>query len=350
MSFNENHIISLSNYEEWFILYMDEELSAEQKTMVDNFLLGHPHLQDELDLLLSTKLPAEDIHFSGKEELQAAAMKLNTVDESLLLYIDNELPAAERKAVEAKISSSKDYRLQYELLQGSKLDASDVIPYPNKKELYRYTKRAVFFPLWMRIAVAVVMVLFGSYLFLYNPVSKPVTPDFAVIEYKPAAPQKLSVPAGNKPDAVPLQQTDLAAKTGTGIKEEKREKKPAQLASRVKENTPKQLRAVDPQAEAIAIQQVDAIQLELSKLKAPSSPIVNNSVANLSVTSARVPALNNTEDPEEPAVTDGDDKPKRTPAKGFLRKVSRFIERRTGIGTVNADNELLVGAVAFKLN
>jgi hypothetical protein len=35
--------------------------------------------------------------------------------------------------------------------------------------------------------------------------------------------------------------------------------------------------------------------------------------------------------------------------KGFLRKATRFIERRTGIKTVNEDNELLVGAVALKL-
>ena len=59
---------------------------------------------------------------------------------------------------------------------------------------------------------------------------------------------------------------------------------------------------------------------------------------------------NTPEGPDEPAVTDGDFKDKKkTPAKGFFRKVSRFIERNTGIGTVNADNELLIGAVALKL-
>jgi hypothetical protein len=35
--------------------------------------------------------------------------------------------------------------------------------------------------------------------------------------------------------------------------------------------------------------------------------------------------------------------------KGFLRKATRFIERRTGINPVNEDNELLIGAVAIKL-
>jgi hypothetical protein len=40
---------------------------------------------------------------------------------------------------------------------------------------------------------------------------------------------------------------------------------------------------------------------------------------------------------------------KKTRGKGFFRKVSRFIQRNTGIGTVNSDNELLIGAVALKL-
>jgi hypothetical protein len=35
--------------------------------------------------------------------------------------------------------------------------------------------------------------------------------------------------------------------------------------------------------------------------------------------------------------------------KGFLRKATRFIERRTGVATTNDDDELLIGAVAIKL-
>src|SRR5687768_12958209 len=131
MSFKHTDMINLSNYEEYFILYMDNELDAGQKLMVEEFVAQHPQLAEELDLLLSTKLPMDDLSFAGKEDLLSSAMKVNTVDESLLLYIDNELPATKRKAVEQQIATNKDYALQHSLLMQTKSDATENIPYPN---------------------------------------------------------------------------------------------------------------------------------------------------------------------------------------------------------------------------
>ncbi len=77
---------------------------------------------------------------------------------------------------------------------------------------------------------------------------------------------------------------------------------------------------------------------------------VNKTIAHTAVTSPVTASYYRQNDPTESAVTDGDfEIEKKTRAKGFLRKVSRFIQRNTGIGTVNADNELLVGAMALKL-
>jgi hypothetical protein len=47
--------------------------------------------------------------------------------------------------------------------------------------------------------------------------------------------------------------------------------------------------------------------------------------------------------------TTGNEKDKKGSVRGFLRKASRFIERRTGINPVNEDDELLIGAIAIKL-
>ena len=49
-------MINLSNYEEWFVLYMDNELTPSQIEMVETFVQQHPRLQEEMDLLLGTKL------------------------------------------------------------------------------------------------------------------------------------------------------------------------------------------------------------------------------------------------------------------------------------------------------
>ena len=55
---SSNHhspMITRDNYEELFLLYVDDELTAEQKKAVDAFVLLHPDLKAELDLLCSTK-------------------------------------------------------------------------------------------------------------------------------------------------------------------------------------------------------------------------------------------------------------------------------------------------------
>jgi hypothetical protein len=355
MSSKENHMISISNYEEWFILYMDDELTAEQKTEVDNFLLSHPHLQEEMDVLLSTKLPAGDIRFSGKDSLRASAMKLNLVDESLLLYIDNELTPAEKKAVEEKLQSDNDFRLQLDALKHTRLDAAEIVPYPNKEELYRRTNRVVpLFPVWMRAAVAVVLLLAGSYVFLFND------DNIAAIEpgagYASVKPQKKTEtttqvqPESKKADA-PLPQPDAVA-LHTTVNGSKTTKKEAAVTGTTPANKilPQQESATEPVNNAVAIlEKADAVQVDKQQLNTQISSALNNSLANRAVTSVTAPAYNLSDNPEEAIVIDGEEN-KKTPAKGFLRKVSRFIERRTGIGTVNADNEILVGAVALKLN
>src|SRR5688572_32596288 len=98
MSFNHPHItITTSNYEAYFVLYVDNELSAEERAAVENFVLQYPELKTELDLLLSTKISAEEVTMEGKELLFSQSMKQSVIDESLLLYIDDELSAEEKE-------------------------------------------------------------------------------------------------------------------------------------------------------------------------------------------------------------------------------------------------------------
>jgi hypothetical protein len=103
---------------------------------------------------------------------------------------------------------------------------------------------------------------------------------------------------------------------------------------------------------------VPPIKREIIKLDAGRLPIqsisnevtVNKIIAQGPVTSPLTASYTKQNDPTVAAVLDGDfEMEKKTRGKGFFRKVSRFIQRNTGIGTVNSDNELLIGAVALKL-
>ena len=99
---NINH----HNYEEYFILYMDNELSSDERRQVETFVQQHPDLKEELDLLLQYKLiPDTDIVFKGKKELMvpvavgidgSTTISISNYEEWLILYMDNELSSEQK--------------------------------------------------------------------------------------------------------------------------------------------------------------------------------------------------------------------------------------------------------------
>jgi hypothetical protein len=355
MSFKQNDMINLGNYEEYFIQYMDNELAAEQKLMVEAFLAQHPHLVEELDLLMSTKLPLDEVSFTGKEELLSSSMKMAMVDENLLLYIDNELPAAERKAVEQKIASNQDYALQHSVLMQTKLSTAEKISHPNKKELYRHTERVIAFKLWMRIAAAVIILFVGSLFFLLNKSDQPVAP-IATNNQLPKNASDLKKEASPTEKAI---QKTIPAKDEISLvqtSEDRPQQKQARSVNARKEQGKEIAMPVSPDENNLAHQQKqrEVIRFDVNRFTAQpkineDAVVVNKTIAYNSVTSS-TPDRTTNEDAQEPADPSGDFKnTKKTPAKGFFRKVTRFIERNTGIGTANADDEVLIGAVALKL-
>ncbi|MDB5209979.1 MAG: hypothetical protein JWQ30_806, partial [Sediminibacterium sp.] len=66
---NEASGINLANHEEQFLLYVDNELDADQKEKVETFVLQHPVLQEGFTLLKQTRLEPEQITFADKQSL-----------------------------------------------------------------------------------------------------------------------------------------------------------------------------------------------------------------------------------------------------------------------------------------
>lgn len=61
--------ITLSNYDEWLMLYMDNELTESQNSTVEQFITAHPAIRLEFALLKRTKLQPEEILFDHKSSL-----------------------------------------------------------------------------------------------------------------------------------------------------------------------------------------------------------------------------------------------------------------------------------------
>lgn len=67
---SEHETININNYEEFFVLYADNELNNEQQISVEKFVYKNPSVQSEFELIQETKLEADNsVVYEGKEDL-----------------------------------------------------------------------------------------------------------------------------------------------------------------------------------------------------------------------------------------------------------------------------------------
>ncbi|HWI89691.1 MAG TPA: hypothetical protein VNT20_00395 [Flavisolibacter sp.] len=350
MSFeaNDMNMIHLGNYEEFFILYMDNELSEGQVKMVDEFLVANPDLKSEFEILMSTKLPLEDFSFD-KKDLLAENMKLTSVDEELLLYIDNELASDKKKTIELEIASNKDYQLQHQVLLQTKLDPSEKIEYPNKKELYRRTERVITMRVWMRVAAAVMLFAIAGILVFKKPPS--ITPANGGDRGTAGVNSSNQKKSTEKKDTAIITQPSFdqnnLASNERSEKEIKSNKNIEKREVKDRVSTPQNLTAYNkPQQTSENLDRT--VKTNVQFVETNNVPTVEHkvSVNNPDVTSSLL-ARNTIETPVETKESTESDR--KGSLKGFLRKATRMIEKRTGIDPTNENGELLIGAVAINL-
>ncbi|MBS1641268.1 MAG: hypothetical protein JSR11_02225 [Bacteroidetes bacterium] len=167
--------INRNNYEEFFLLYIDNELNAEQKAAVDAFIVQNPDLAIELKALQQTIMPLTNIQFEGKETLlknENTFINTNNYEENFLLYVDDELNNIEKTEVETFVLQHPQLQQAFTLLQQTKLTPETII-YPNKNELYKKEKRKIVYLSWQRFAVAAAVL--GLIVLSYTLVQKPTT-------------------------------------------------------------------------------------------------------------------------------------------------------------------------------
>src|SRR5215470_6627285 len=96
-------MINRHNYEEFFLMYVDNELTVQQREEVELFVRQNPDLQSEFEMLQHIKLtPEDEIMFAHKTDLLKIkdSIGMDNYEEYFLLYIDNELNEENREAVE----------------------------------------------------------------------------------------------------------------------------------------------------------------------------------------------------------------------------------------------------------
>lgn len=373
--------INRHNYEEFFLLYVDNELSSEDRRMVEDFVQLHPDLNEELELLSQFKFtPDDDIVFDNKEELLKVngetPVSLNNYEESLLSYIDNELTEQQRIAVERLVNTNPAAKKELELLQQTKLQPETIV-FANKESLYRKEEKVRSLPVrWWRAAAAILILALGltAVLVMNNksiddvPVAKnPGTPKVSPVENKVDQPVQEAM-ADNNNSIAPANQQASAGK------DDKQSAAPAyaqQNNEREKENKQAQ-KVISPANTPLPVQKEEVLIANnnnklTNNLPTPeNNPYVNGEnpvVAKVNTPNEKteiknIPAVTNqpappsniiqatyTNNGEELVQNDG----KKNKLRGLFRKAARTFEKRTDIDPTDDDNRLLVGGFAIKL-
>lgn len=164
--------INRHNYEMFFLLYADNELDVAERKVVEAFVALHADLKEELQSLMQTRLPANEIiPFLHKAVLYKSTPSLittNNYEEYFVLYADGELNAEQQKEVEDFIAVHPQKKAELTLLQRVKLQPDNAIVFANKDSLYRTEKttaRVLLFQ-WRRMVAAAAIIAIGSWLWM----------------------------------------------------------------------------------------------------------------------------------------------------------------------------------------
>ncbi len=101
--------INRNNYEEYFLLYADNELSANDKNLVVVFVSQNPDLEEEFVMLQQSVVkPDISIELKNKSLLfkEEGFINHTNYEEKFLLYADNELSISEIEATEKFVLSN----------------------------------------------------------------------------------------------------------------------------------------------------------------------------------------------------------------------------------------------------
>ncbi len=166
--------INRNNYEEYFLLYIDEELSAQQKKEVELFIQSNPDLIGEFEMLQQTKLHFTEINSFDKTILykKKTAIDLSNAEEFFLLQIDNELNKDQQFELNEFLQQHPEIRKQLAELKQTILP-QEKIEFKNKRLLYKKEKNEkVFYLDWMKIAVAAALIGFSIMIWDLTAVNK----------------------------------------------------------------------------------------------------------------------------------------------------------------------------------
>ena len=344
--------IDRHNYEEYFLLYIDNELTVEQKKQVELFVKENPDLEEELVMLHQLKLiPDKTIVFDKKDLLMKeennSFINLNNYEEWLVLCTDSELNEKDQKEVEKFAAAHPHVQQELNLFQQTKLQSEKIV-FADKEVLYKKERVTVISMLWWRVGVAAILIIAAG-ISLYTIVNKINNNRKTLID--------IVIKKQTTPNSIKTTLPDIQEQTRPGIKKEKEQmavtdpinkksdKGNKQQGQKIQEEQKANQQLTNNNENRInqhvisEINDIKTIQPKISNVAAISDKMLKEKINEQSVTAGTTKTPNI---PEEYAT-------ENKKLRGFFRKATRLIERTTNINPANDDNKVLIGGMAFNL-
>ncbi len=217
--------INRGNYETFFLLYIDNELSNTEKNAVELFVQQNPDLKLELEMLSQSVLPITNSCFDKKDLL----LKVTENEQQLLmLHLDNELNISKAAEIKQLLASNIAIKKELEILLQTKLPVEN-IEFKNKQSLYRKESSKVISIKWWRVAAAI-LILLGSSLILILSRNNTVTKNGEVVIQTPDTNNKIISPNNATVNTVDVHsnQTTVSIKNNVSNKDAEKKNLPLQ--------------------------------------------------------------------------------------------------------------------------
>lgn len=348
--------IDRHNYEEYFVLYVDNELGVDEKRQVDLFVKENPDLEEELVMLQQSKLiPEESVVFEGKhllmKEENNSSINLANYEEWLVLYVDDELNEQDKLSVEKFVAGHPQVQQELALFQQTRLEPEEVV-FTNKNVLYRTEKPRVIIMQWWKVAVAAVLILAAgvtTYSVLHktnnNPTEKVAVNKDQIRKEEKTTPvdptESVNGNNGNK------------EQVAVAIPQERKNEDNTKSKSGHKKSSASQLLASNNQHTDGITDRRPGVVNAITAGTRIEQPQINDAVTigdkMLKENFSTPTVTNNPPQTPEPMYASNTDNSDNKRLRGFFRKATRLIEHTTKINPADDDNRVLIGGMAINL-
>jgi hypothetical protein len=161
--------IDRSNYEIWFIDWLDGNLSSMQADQLKLFLSQNPDLREEFNELTAVSIVPYHISFPDKNQLKRSASDItpSQFEHLCVAFLENDLSVSQQTELKEIIDTSTEKKETFDLIQKTRLTPTE-IKYKHKSLLLKRTSiqkviRLSVTGLSAAAAIALIIILFSTF-------------------------------------------------------------------------------------------------------------------------------------------------------------------------------------------